>query len=189
MSRQNITITLTHGALERDVVDKTAKLAKLNKYAGGDPNEIGDDREADSQFGAVVPDEQFMVREFQNALSELCVEASKYMHAESANANDMLAKTGSYTYKDPVTNENKTVDSSFEVKFSFPANWNGAMATPLANIMHEYLVARCMVEWFRYTMPSQMQAQMGIAASARQDFKKALRARTRLVASSATSKS
>lgn len=159
---QKIKLTIYHDALKRDVVDKATKLAKLGKYSTGDPNTTGEDFEQDTQFDGTIPDDLFMNREFHNALSALLVDAERYMYSDDVEADNHMMG-----------------DADFVVTLAARDNWNRAMAKPMANLMHAYMVAMCMVEWFRYTRPSESNAQYALAQEHRKNFNKAVRSRAR----------
>lgn len=159
---QKITLTIYHDALKRDVVDKATKLAKLGKYSTGNPDTVGEDFEQDTQFDGTIPDDLFMNREFQNGLSTLLVDAERYMYSTDTEADNRMKP-----------------DANYVVTMAARNNWNNAMARPMANLMHAYMVAMCMVEWFRYTRPSESNAQLAIAQEHRKNFNKAVRSRAR----------
>lgn len=164
IERHKITITIDWSSLERDVTDKAARMALLSRLSASS-EETGELLE--SELSLQDSDMDLLKRAMTQAFAEVVTMCREYMWGRShASDNGIIS------------------DDTITLTLMMPPSWNLAGTESIGAMIHAYVVAKAMQEWYRYTAPSRWSEQQAEALLVRSEIGKILRARVRGVSSS-----
>lgn len=159
LKKHRITITLLWAAIERDVEDKAYRMARLAKLG------IDDEDKADkleSELTLTSEDMALLKRAMAEGLGEVVTTCRDYVWSKSHKGS------------------NQTVgEEDVVLTLMMPVNFNLAGVYSLGQAIHAYIVAKAMLEWFRYTMPSRFEEQQAVCLAARKEIRTIINARVR----------
>lgn len=158
--KHKITVTLDWASLNKDVQDKAYRMARLLKL-GVDDSTAADRLESEISLGD--EDMSLLKRAMSQGLAEVVTMCSQYVWNTSH------------------TSDNHVIDEkNVTMTLMMPLNFNLAGCESLGQMMHAYIVAKAMTEWFRYTAPTRAAEQQALQNGARSEILKILAARVRL---------
>lgn len=159
LKKHRITVTLYWTAIERDVEDKAYRMARLAKLG------IDDEDKADkleSELSLTSEDMALLKRAMAEGLAEVVTTCRDYVWSKSHNGS------------------NQTVgEEDVVLTLMMPVNFNLACVYSIGQAIHAYIVAKAMLEWFRYTVPSRFVEQQAICLAARKEIRTIINARVR----------
>lgn len=159
IKKHKIVINLNWSSIDRDVQDKAYRMARLTKLG------IQDAAAADKYESEITLTEEDMAllkRAMTEALAEVVTMCREYVWNKSHTSDN-------YTIK----------EDNVELILMMPVNFNLAGAYSLGKMMHAYIVAKAMLEWYRYTVPPRASEQQAICDRARLEIETIINARVR----------
>ncbi len=158
--KHKITVTLDWASINKDVQDKAYRMARLAKL-GVDDATAADRLESEITLG----DEDM----------------SLLKRAMSQGLAEVITMCGQYVWNTSHTSDNYVIDSKdVTITLMMPINFNLAGCESLGQMIHAYIVAKAMTEWYRYTVPARAAEQQALQDGARNEIRKIINARVRL---------
>lgn len=111
-------------------------------------------------------DRNQILRGIQNAYNQLCVVVSEYLS---------LPTPGDTTFNDELYKS----DTSIDLGFTVPGNFNTATRSAIAAIAHKYIVNKSLAEWFLITNKADVAEYEALAAQNAEELRVALNKRVR----------
>lgn len=166
IKKHKIIITLDWASINKDVQDKAYRMARLAKL--GVENPAAADK-FESEISLTEEDMSLLRRAMTQAFAEIITMANQYVWSTSHISDNYLIQ-----------------DDNLTIILMMPLNFNLAGTESLGQMIHAYIVAKAMLEWFRYTVPSRAQEQQLLADNAKAEILKILSARVRLLTKART---
>lgn len=161
IKKHKITVLLDWASLNKDVQDKAYRMARLAKLGTADQT-IADRLESEISLGD--EDMSLLKRAMAQGLAEV------------------VTMCGEYVWNTSHTSDNHIIDAKdVMITLMMPVNFNLAGCKSLGQMIHAYIVAKAMTEWYRYTVPARVEEQMLLCKNARMEIQKILNARVRML--------
>lgn len=162
IKKHKITVTLDWTSINKDVQDKAYRMARLAKL-GVDNTTAADRLESEITLG----DEDM----------------SLLKRAMSQGLAEVVTMCGQYVWNTSHTSDNYILDGKdVTITLMMPINFNLAGCESLGQMIHTYIVAKAMTEWFRYTVPARAAEQQELQNEVKRDIRKIINARVRTLA-------
>lgn len=162
IKKHKITVLLDWASLNKDVQDKAYRMARLAKLGVAD--QTAADR-LESEISLGDEDMSLLKRAMAQGLAEVVTMCGEYVWNTSHTSDNYIIK-----------------DNNVTLTLMMPVNFNLAGCESLGQMIHAYIVAKAMTEWFRYTLPERVEEQMLLCENARKEIQKILNARVRTLA-------
>lgn len=162
IKKHKITVTLDWASLNKDVQDKAYRMARLAKLGVAD--QAAADR-LESEISLGDEDMSLLKRAMAHGLAEVVTMCGEYVWNTSHTSDNYIIK-----------------DDDVTLTLMMPVNFNLAGCESLGQMIHAYIVAKAMSEWFRYTVPSRVEEQTVLCENARKEIQKILNARVKMLA-------
>lgn len=161
IKKHKITVLLDWASLNKDVQDKAYRMARLAKLGVAD--QVAADR-LESEISLGDEDMSLLKRAMAQGLAEV------------------VTMCGEYVWNTSHTSDNYIInDKNVTLTLMMPVNFNLAGCESLGQMIHAYIVAKAMTEWYRYTVPARVEEQMLLCENARREIQKILGARVRML--------
>ena len=162
IKKHKITVLLDWASLNKDVQDKAFRMARLAKLGANDQT-AADKLESEISLGD--EDMSLLKRAMAQGLAEV------------------MTLCGEYVWNTSHTSDNHIIDAKdVTIILMMPVNFNLAGCESLGQMLHAYIVAKAMTEWYRYTVPARVDEQMQLCENALKEIQKILGARVRMLA-------
>lgn len=162
IKKHKITVRLDWTSINKDVQDKAFRMARLAKL--GVENPAAADR-LESEITLNEEDMSLLRRAMSQGLAEVVTMCSQYVWDTSH------------------TSDNYIIDGKdMTITLMMPMNFNLAGCESLGQMIHAYIVAKAMTEWFRYTVPERVAEQQALQDTARREIRKIISARVKTLA-------
>lgn len=161
IKKHKITVTLDWASINKDVQDKAYRMARLAKL-GVDNTTAADRLESEITLGD--EDMSLLKRAMSQGLAEVITMCRQYVWNTSHSSDNYIIDSKDVT-----------------MTFMMPINFNLAGCESLGQMIHAYIVAKAMTEWFRYTVPARAAEQQALQADARSEIQKIINSRVRLL--------
>lgn len=162
IKKHKITVRLDWMSINKDVQDKAFRMARLAKL--GVENPAAADR-LESEITLNEEDMSLLRRAMSQGLAEVVTMCSQYVWDTSH------------------TSDNYIIDGKdMTITLMMPMNFNLAGCESLGQMIHAYIVAKAMTEWFRYTVPERVAEQQALQDTARREIRKIISARVKTLA-------
>ena len=159
IKKHKITVRLDWMSINKDVQDKAFRMARLAKL--GVENPAAADR-LESEITLNEEDMSLLRRAMSQGLAEVVTMCSQYVWDTSH------------------TSDNYIIDGKdMTITLMMPMNFNLAGCESLGQMIHAYIVAKAMTEWFRYTVPERVAEQQALQDTARREIRKIISARVK----------
>lgn len=162
IKKHKITVTLDWASLNKDVQDKAYRMARLAKLGVAD-HAAADRLESEISLGD--EDMALLKRAMAQGLAEVVTMCGEYVWNTSHTSDNYIIK-----------------DDDVTLTLMMPVNFNLAGCESLGQMIHAYIVAKAMTEWYRYTVPARVEEQMLLCENARKEIQKILGARVKTLA-------
>ena len=160
IKKHKITVTLDWASINKDVHDKAFRMARLAKLGAGD-TAAGDRLESEITLGD--EDMGLLKRAMAQGLAEVVTMCGEYVWSTSHTSDNYIIAAKDVT-----------------LTLMTPLNFNLAGCESLGQMVHAYIVAKALTEWFRYTVPARAAEQQALQDAAGKEIRKILNARVRL---------
>lgn len=160
IKKHKITVTLDWTSINKDVQDKAYRMAKLAKL-GVDNTTAADRLESEITLGD--EDMGLLRRAMSQGLAEVVTMCRQYVWNTSHTSDNYILDGKDVT-----------------ITLMMPINFNLAGCESLGQMIHAYIVAKAMTEWYRYTVPARAAEQQALQDGARNEIRKIISARVRL---------
>lgn len=161
IKKHKITVLLDWASLNKDVQDKAYRMARLAKLGVAD--QVAADR-LESEISLGDEDMSLLKRAMAQGLAEVVTMCGEYVWNTSHTSDNYIVK-----------------DKNVTLTLMMPVNFNLAGCESLGQMIHAYIVAKAMTEWYRYTVPARVEEQMLLCENARREIQKILGARVRML--------
>lgn len=162
IKKHKITVTLDWASLNKDVQDKAYRMARLAKLG------VADQAAADKWESEITLGDEDM---------------SLLKRAMAQGLAEVVTLCGEYVWDTSHTSDNYIInDKDVTLTLMMPLNFNLAGCKSLGQMIHAYIVAKAMTEWYRYTVPTRVEEQLLLCENARREIRKILGARVRMLA-------
>lgn len=161
IKKHKITVLLDWASLNKDVQDKAYRMARLAKLGVAD-QAAADKLESEISLGD--EDMSLLKRAMAQGLAEVVTMCGEYVWNTSHTSDNYIVK-----------------DKNVTLTLMMPVNFNLAGCESLGQMIHAYIVAKAMTEWYRYTVPARVEEQMLLCENARREIQKILGARVRML--------
>lgn len=158
--KHKITITLDWASINKDVQDKAFRMARLAKLGVENPTAADI---LESEISLSEEDMSLLRRAMTQGLAEVITMCNQYVWSTSHISDNYIID-----------------DDTLTITLMMPVNFNLAGCESLGQMMHAYVIAKAMTEWFRYTVPARAQEQQVLCDNARAEIQKILNARVRM---------
>ena len=158
--KHKITVRLSWQSIESDVENKAYRMARLAKL--GVDGQAAADR-LESEITLTEADMTMLKRAMAQGLAEVVTMCGEYVWSTSHQSDNSTVKASDIT-----------------LTLMMPVNFNLAGCESLGQMMHAYIAAKALTEWFRYTVPSRAEEQQALCAAAGQEITKIIHARVRM---------
>ena len=152
-------MTLDWASINKDVRDKAFRMARLAKLGVEDPAAADI---LESEISLSDEDMSLLRRAMTQGLAEVITMCNQYVWSTSHLSDNYIIDGDTIT-----------------VTLMMPVNFNLAGCESLGQMIHAYIIAKAMTEWFRYTVPARAQEQQQLCDGARAEIQKILNARVR----------
>lgn len=159
--KHKITITLDWASINKDVQDKAFRMARLTKLGVENPTAADI---LESEISLSEEDMSLLRRAMTQGLAEVITMCNQYVWSTSHISDNYIID-----------------DDTLTITLMMPVNFNLAGCESLGQMIHAYIIAKAMTEWFRYTVPARAQEQQLLCDNARAEIQKILNARVRLL--------
>jgi len=159
MKKHRITITLNWASINKDVQDKAYRMARLVKL--GVENEAAADK-LESELTLTDEDMSLLKRALTQGLAEVVTMCRDYVWSKSHLSDNSIIK-----------------EDNVKILLMMPVNFNLAGCESIGHAIHQYIVGKAMLEWFRYTVPTRSAEQAEICVAARKEIETIINARVR----------
>lgn len=161
IKKHKIIVILDWASLNKDVQDKAYRMARYAKLGVAD--QVAADR-LESEISLGDEDMSLLKRAMAQGLAEV------------------VTMCGEYVWNTSHTSDNYIInDKNVTLTLMMPVNFNLAGCESLGQMIHAYIVAKAMTEWYRYTVPARVEEQMLLCENARREIQKILGARVRML--------
>lgn len=161
IKKHKIIVILDWASLNKDVQDKAYRMARLAKLGVAD--QVAADR-FESEISLGDEDMSLLKRAMAQGLAEVVTMCGEYVWNTSHMSDNYIVK-----------------DKNVTLTLMMPVNFNLAGCESLGQMIHAYIVAKAMTEWYRYTVPARVEEQMVLSENARREIQKILGARVRML--------
>lgn len=158
--KHKITITLDWASINKDVQDKAFRMARLTKLGVENPTAADI---LESEISLSEEDMSLLRRAMTQGLAEVITMCNQYVWSTSHISDNYIID-----------------DDTLTITLMMPVNFNLAGCESLGQMIHAYIIAKAMTEWFRYTVPARAQEQQLLCDNARAEIQKILSARVRM---------
>jgi len=163
MRKHRITVKLNWASLNRDVRDKAFRMVRLSKLSVED--ETAADK-AESELTLTDDDMHMLRRAMTQGLAEVITMCHDYVWSQKHTSDNYIMSGNNAT-----------------ITLMMPFNFNLAGCESLGHAVHAYIVAKALLEWFRYTAPARAAEQQDICAAARSEILTIIHARAKVMRS------
>lgn len=161
IKKHKITVTLDWASINKDVQDKAYRMARLAKLG------------VDNTTAAVRLESEITLGDEDMSLLK---------RAMSQGLAEVITMCRQYVWNTSHSSDNYIIDSKdVTMTLMMPINFNLAGCESLGQMIHAYIVAKAMTEWFRYTVPARAAEQQALQADARSEIQKIINSRVRLL--------
>lgn len=166
IKKHKITVMLDWASINKDVQDKAFRMARLAKLG------VEDSTAADRLESEITLGDEDM---------------SLLKRAMSQGLAEVITICGQYVWNTSHTSDNYIIDGKdVIITLMMPINFNLAGCESLGQMIHAYIVAKAMTEWYRYTVPARAAEQQALQNEAKSDIRKIINARVRPLAGATT---
>lgn len=158
--KHKITVTLDWASINKDVQDKAFRMARLAKL--GVENQTAADI-LESEISLSEEDMSLLKRAMTQGLAEVVTMCNQYVWSTSHISDNYIIE-----------------DNTLTITLMMPVNFNLAGCESYGQMIHAYIIAKAMTEWFRYTVPARAEEQQALCDNARAEIQKILNARVRM---------
>ena len=161
IKKHKITVTLDWASINKDVQDKAYRMARLAKL-GVDNTTAADRLESEITLGD--EDMSLLRRAMSQGLAEVVTMCRQYVWNTSHTSDNYILDGKDVT-----------------ITLMMPINFNLAGCESLGLMIHAYIVAKAMTEWYRYTVPERVAEQQALQDGARGEIRKIINARVKML--------
>lgn len=158
--KHKITVNLDWASINKDVQDKAFRMARLAKLGVADT--MAGDR-VESEITLTEEDMSLLRRAMSQALAEVVTMCAEYVWSTSHTSDNYIM-----------------ADKTVTLTLMMPMNFNLAGCESLGLMVHAYIVAKALTEWFRYTVPARAAEQQELCQKAEKEIIKIVNARVRV---------